>query len=104
MAIDPIEDIGFNPTATHMPQVEQTIPAMALTHRLGQSMPLQSLLAGVKLRALVHVMRARELPLPQLHKEPLQFPWIDNEIGYVLHTEAKEAASNIKAAMADSTS
>lgn len=76
MPNDPVDDIGLDPSAAHMPQIEQAIMAMAVTHRLRQSEPLQSLLARPELPGLMHVVFASKIPLPQLHQEQLQFPWI----------------------------
>jgi hypothetical protein len=91
---------------------------MALTHRLGEIVPLQSLLASPELPAFVHRVLVCKVPLPQLYKKQLKFQWIHILCGksaqssswqgswnhLVLQTEAEEAASNIKAVKAESTS
>jgi hypothetical protein len=42
---------------------------MTLTESLGQGMPLQCLLAGLELLALVHMMISSQLPVLELYKK-----------------------------------
>lgn len=73
-----VDDIYINSTASHISQVEEAIVPMELTKSLGQSMPLQRLLAALKLNALVHMVICKQLPVLELNQKQMEFPWIND--------------------------
>jgi hypothetical protein len=81
MPLHRAEDIGPNSAATHVAQVKKAMAPLTLTEGLGQGMPLQSLLAGFELLALVHVVISSELPVMELHEKQVEFPGINGRVG-----------------------
>jgi hypothetical protein len=81
MALKRPEYIGSNSAATHVAQVKKAMARMTLTESLGQGMPLQGLLAGLELLALVHMVISSELPVLELHEKQVEFPGINGSGG-----------------------
>ena len=54
---------------------------MTLIESLGQGMPMQGLLAGFELLALVHMVVSSELPILELHEKQVEFPGINGSGG-----------------------
>jgi len=81
MPLNRAEDICPNSAATYVAQVKKAMAPLTLTEGLGQGMPLQSLLAGFELLALVHVVISSELPVVELHEKQVEFPGINGRVG-----------------------
>jgi len=73
MALQMIENVGFNPTITNMTQVEVAISTMSLTELFRQTVPLQGLLGTNKPPAFMHVVLASECPVMQFHLQLMEF-------------------------------
>ena len=73
-----IHNVNLNSAAPHIAEIEETAMSMAITERLGQSMPLQSQQAVLKLNAFVHMVICNQLPVLKLHQKQMKLPWINS--------------------------
>jgi len=73
MALQMIENIGFNPTITNMTQIEVAISTMTITELFRQTVPLQGLLGTKKMPAFVHMVLASKCPVLKFLLQLLEF-------------------------------
>jgi hypothetical protein len=73
MALQMMENIGFNSTITNMTQIEVAISAMTLTKLFRQTVPLQGLLGTKKTPAFVHMVLASKCPVLQFLLQLMEF-------------------------------
>jgi hypothetical protein len=73
-----IHYVYLNSAAPHIAEIEEAVMSMVIAERLGQSMPLQSQQAVLKLNALVHMVICNQLPVLKLHQKQMELPWINS--------------------------
>jgi hypothetical protein len=81
MLLNRAEYICPNSATAHVTQIKKAMARMTLNESLGQGMPLQGLLAGLELLALVHMVISSQLPVLELHEKQVEFPGINGSGG-----------------------